>query len=116
MGARLARLAGDASHLLLIASADAEPVGWLHAQETCSIEGGVRVEIAGLVVGAAARRRGAGRALVAHAEGWARARGAPVLVVRSQSARTESHAFYPAIGFTTAKTQIVYRKPLRDGI
>jgi hypothetical protein len=40
--------------------------------------------------------------------------GAPVLVVRSNTTRRESHVFYPALGFSVSKTQRVYRKLLRD--
>ena len=54
-----------------------------------------------------------GRALVEQAERWAGARGPESLVVRSNTLRTESHRFYPTLGFTASKTQAVYQKPLR---
>jgi GNAT superfamily N-acetyltransferase len=77
------------------------------------LESGFIVEIAGLVVAEDCRRAGAGRALVQQAERWAGARGAESLVVRSNTLRTESHRFYPALGFLLSKTQAVYGKQLR---
>ena len=45
-------------------------------------------------------------------EAWAVAQGAPVLVVRSNVRRTESHVFYPSLGFAVNKTQTVFHKRL----
>jgi GNAT superfamily N-acetyltransferase len=84
--------------------------GWLHAHCSHALESGFRVEIAGLVVSDRVRRRGVGRGLVARAEAWAREVSAPVVVVRSNARRVESHAFYPALGYEAQKTQVVYRK------
>jgi len=50
--------------------------------------------------------------LVERAEQWAQELGAQTLVVRSNTQRTESHRFYPALGFSNTKTQAVYRKVL----
>jgi GNAT superfamily N-acetyltransferase len=66
----------------------------------------------GLVVSESCRRRGVGRSLVKRAEQWAAEIGAETLVVRSNTKRVESHRFYPALGFSLAKTQAVYRKGL----
>ena len=87
-------------------------IGWLQAHAGSSLESGLRVEIVGLVVTGLARRTGVGRALVAEAERWARSRSADTLVVRSNVRRAESHRFYPALGFSLAKTQHVYSKQL----
>jgi hypothetical protein len=48
--------------------------------------------------------------LVAQAEAWASNISAEAVVVRSNTARGESHAFYPSLGYLRAKTQAVYRK------
>lgn len=99
---------------LLPAAVDARDtvIGWLQAHATHVLESGFRVEITGLVVSPAFRRLGIGRALVAEAEQWARKQGAEAVVVRSNASRTESHAFYPALGYSCTKTQRVYRKAL----
>ena len=88
--------------------------GWLQAQCNVVIESGLRVEIVGLIVSETMRRRGVGRSLVAQAETWAREISAETIVVRSNTKRVESHAFYPSLGYLPAKTQVVYRK--RPGI
>jgi len=84
--------------------------GWLQAHASVAVESGPRVEIVGLVVSRAMRRRGVGRRLVAVAETWGREISAETVVVRSNSKRMESHAFYPALGYLPFKTQVVYRK------
>lgn len=111
MAARLARLALHPDQLVIVAEIDSHAVvGWLQAQAAEVVESGYRVEILGLVVSEQHRRLGLGRLLVQHSEGWAMARGAKVMVVRSNVRRMESHEFYPALGFKLAKTQKVYRK------
>jgi len=46
------------------------------------------------------------------AEQWARARGLPWLVVRSNVTRESAHPFYESLGYSRRKTQHVYRKAL----
>ncbi len=99
---------------LLIAAVDSCDVviGWMQAHAARVLESGFRVEITGLIVSRAFRRHGIGRALVAKAERWAAGMGADAIVVRSNAKREESHSFYPALGYTCTKSQMVYRKPL----
>jgi GNAT superfamily N-acetyltransferase len=73
---------------------------------------GARAEIVGLVVDAAARRRGVGTLLVNAAEQWARAANLADIVVRSNVMRDASHGFYLASGFGRVKTQHIYAKSL----
>ena len=84
--------------------------GWLQAHCSNVLESGFRVEIVGLIVSERMRRRGVGRSRVAQAETWAAEISAETVVVRSNSKRVESHAFYPALGYLPSKTQVVYRK------
>jgi GNAT superfamily N-acetyltransferase len=115
MSTRLRKIVPHPDHLVIVAdTADEGVCGWLQVQARDALESGFRVEIAGLIVADTARRRGVGRLLVARAEEWARDRGADTIVVRSNVARAESHAFYPALGYVTAKTQTVYRKKLSE--
>ena len=96
--------------VLVVADATGAVVAWTHIAEDAPLEYGPRCEILGLVVGAAARRQGAGRALVAGVEAWARGRGLTELSVRSNVLRMESHPFYEGLGFVRIKTQHAYRK------
>jgi len=93
-------------------SEDGAVIGWIQTHASSVLESGFRAEIVGLIVSGTVRRQGIGRRLVAWAEEWARAIGAPRIVVRSNVVRTESHAFYPALGYVATKTQLVYRKAL----
>jgi predicted N-acetyltransferase YhbS len=100
-----------ASDLLLVANdSAAKVVGFIQAHQICIIEAGFRVEILGLVVSSTVQRRGVGRQLIAEVENWAKSNGAETVVVRSNTKRTESHIFYPALGYKAIKTQAVYEK------
>jgi predicted N-acetyltransferase YhbS len=110
---RLERLLARDDQLVLVASAGGKISGWLQAHAYDVLESGFIVEIVGLVVATDCRRSGAGRALVQQAQLWASTRHAQTLVVRSNILRTESHRFYPALGFTVSKTQTVYEKPVQ---
>ena len=109
---RLCILLAGERHLVAAAVAGGEVVGWIAAEERLSLDAGERAELTGLVVGAAARRAGVGRALVAQAERWAAARGLGLVTVRSNAARLESHPFYERLGYVRSKTQHYYRKSL----
>jgi GNAT superfamily N-acetyltransferase len=108
---RLGRILARDDQRLLVAELPGGAVcGWLQAHACDSVETGSRVEIVGLVVAPRQRRSGVGRALIARAEAWAAELSAEAIVVRSNATRVESHAFYPALGYETWKTQVVYRK------
>ena len=108
---RLARLLSRAEHLLRVAeSPGGEVIGWIHAEERQILESPMWCEIMGLVVDAAHRDRGAGRALVEEVEAWARERGLRTVKVRSNVVREESHPFYLRLGYARSKTQHVYLK------
>jgi predicted N-acetyltransferase YhbS len=110
---RLRAILGYEADLLIVAEDPRRAViGWLQAHAAHIVESGFRVEITGLIVSPGQRRRGVGRALVVEAERWAKAMAAEAIVVRSNVRRVESHALYPALGYTATKTQNVYRKTL----
>jgi len=112
MSSRLAVLLPSATHFVAVAEDDAGLHGWIATERRLLLESGERAEIVGLVVGASARRRGVGRALVSAAEAWAVAQGVAEMTVRSNVARTESHPFYEAFGYVRHKTQHAYVKRL----
>ncbi len=108
---RIRSIAGDPDRSLALAcitpAADGagreEVVGWLALEFRESILAGPVAEVVGLVVGAGARRCGAGRALVAWAEAETRRRGIATLQLRSNAQRVEAGLFYPALGFEMTK-------------
>jgi GNAT superfamily N-acetyltransferase len=87
-------------------------IGWAHVFMAPYIESGPNAEIGGLVVNEDARGSGAGRALVARVEAWARERGAQELNLRSNIIRDGAHEFYKHLGFEVQKTQHKFRKKL----
>ena len=108
----LGQMTASPNYRVMVARSAAVLLGWAAVEHRLSLESGDSAELTGLVVTAAARQRGVGRALVAAAEAWARGRGFSVLRVRSNVSRAESHPFYEALGFQRSKTQHVYAKPL----
>ena len=110
---RIAHLLVLPEHGIIVAELDRVVCGWVHVHAHRSLVSGERADIYGLVVSRDVRRRGVGRMLMAEAERWARERGLELVVLRSNVQRSESHAFYPAVGYEHFRTQAVYRKSLR---
>jgi GNAT superfamily N-acetyltransferase len=114
VGARLqSLLTREHEHAVFVATVEEAIVGWIHVGLRRVLEADDRAEILGLVVSSQARKRGAGRALIAAAESWAARLGLSEVVVRSNVARAESHPFYERLGYTRTKTQHVYLKTVR---
>ncbi|HEY7727193.1 MAG TPA: GNAT family N-acetyltransferase [Candidatus Eisenbacteria bacterium] len=87
-------------------------VGWIYVALQVTIEGGPGTEVWGLVVDESCRGRGIGRALMARAEEWARARGFREVSLRTNILRKETHRFYQSIGYEITKTQYKMKKRL----
>lgn len=112
MAARLAAILPSPRQRVTVAEDDGRLLGWIAAERRLTLESGARVEIVGLVVDAAARGTGIGRALVEDAERWARGQGFDAIGVRSNVTREASHPFYERLGYQRRKTQHAYVKPL----
>jgi GNAT superfamily N-acetyltransferase len=110
---RLELLLNRLEHAVFVAEMDGRVIGWLHVFLRPLVESDSAAEIGGLVVAEGFRRHGAGRALVAVAERWAAAHGAQRLAVRCNAQREVGNRFYAALGFSTTKTQTVWRKAVR---
>jgi GNAT superfamily N-acetyltransferase len=100
------------SHVAVAVSEGGAVVGWIHVFGNRLLESEPDAEIGGLVVDESFRGRGAGTALVAAAEAWARERGYPVVSVRSNVVRKEAHEFYQERGYGVVKTQVKFRKTI----
>jgi GNAT superfamily N-acetyltransferase len=90
---------GPEPGLFVAAKGDGTLLGWLHVQERPALHTPRLAEVTALVVDAAHRRTGCGRALMEAAERWARDRRCRVLALRSGLEREDAHRFYGAMGF-----------------
>ena len=109
---RLAGILRSAGQQLLVAvSPGGSGIdGYIGLERRLTLHQDEHVEITDLVVDAAVRRSGLGRALVMAGEQWAAQHGLHTVVVRSNVVRPESHPFYEGIGYQRMATSHVYRK------
>ncbi|MBS0664113.1 MAG: GNAT family N-acetyltransferase [Verrucomicrobia bacterium] len=114
IGERLPQVIGRAEQRVLVAD-DHAVIGCLQVVTAVTLELGRHAQIVGLVVAATHRRKGIGRALVAAAEEWAAQQGCPRMLVRTNTLRAAAPGFYSGIGYTVAKTQYAFVKPLPSG-
>ena len=113
---RLITLRDSDKHYVAVADGTGTNLlGWIAAEHRLLLESGERVEIVGLVVDRAARRKGIGQALVASVESWAALGGAANVFVRSNVTRDESHSFYASLGYGRTKTQHAYTRRIPAG-
>ena len=112
--ARISLVGKNPEHGALVAeNGTGRPLGWIHVYVAHLIESpNSYVEIGGLVVDADTRGQGVGKALVMAAEKWAIEHGYDDIRVRSQTKRTDAHAFYQHLGYELQKTQLRFVKKL----
>lgn len=110
---RLRTLPQDASHAVFVAEDGAgRVIGWAHAYALHFVGSDLRAEVGGLVVDESCRSAGAGKALMARIEDWAREKGLAAVTLRSNVIRQPAHKFYEKLGYTRIKTQHAFRKVL----
>lgn len=105
------RLLTDPAVVLLLAEEQAEALGFAVVRREASpghvfAPPRLRALVDGLGVAATARRRGAGRALMAAAEELARTWGAAAVVLDVQGFNTDAERFYRALGYGVARTRL----------
>lgn len=88
-------------------------VGFVAVSAHADFVGSRSCIVGGLVVRDTHRSRTIGAQLLKKAEGWARERGIPLVVVRSNVVRERAHLFYERHGYHIAKTQRIFEKRLR---
>lgn len=97
---RLARIAGDENYAAFVAESEGEVLGFLGLHRGWAFEHDrPYARLTALVVAERARRRGVGARLVELADGWARERGAFVLMLNTSTHREGAHRFYESLGF-----------------
>jgi GNAT superfamily N-acetyltransferase len=109
---RVTTLSGDGASQIFVAEIAGEVVGFVQGLERRLLVSEPFVELGGLVVAAAARRRGVATALLDAVETWAAERGVVQLRVRSRRERRVSHLFYGRRGYDLEKEQLVFAKRL----
>lgn len=109
---RLQHILSDSAHQCLRVAILPEVgvVGWVHVHIVHFLGSDPFAEIGGLVVDAAHRRGGAGRALMRSAEAWACSRGLKTIRLRSNVLRKDAHQFYQGLGYELTKTQYTFQK------
>ncbi|MGE5602567.1 MAG: GNAT family N-acetyltransferase [Nitrososphaerales archaeon] len=95
---------------VFVAERDGTPVGCLHVVAATDFFGRRHAHISVLATIAAAEGSGIGRALMAHAEDWARARGYSLITLNVFAANTRARRFYEGTGFSPEVLK--YAKPL----
>jgi GNAT superfamily N-acetyltransferase len=91
--------AGSPDDEVLIAERDGVPVGCLHILAKTDFFGARHAHISVLATTVAAEGSGVGRALVAHAEAWALARGYARLTLNVFAANDRARRVYERAGF-----------------
>jgi GNAT superfamily N-acetyltransferase len=109
---RLERVLADPAQAVLVAEQTGTVLGWLHVQEFRALTSPPSALVVGFVLAEGARGRGLGRALLAQAEAWARARGLTSMRLRARRERRAAHGFYRALGYRVYAKQLQFRKEL----
>lgn len=94
-------IAGSADNALFVAAEGDEVAGVFQITLIPSIaaRGGARARVEGVQVRADRRSAGIGAAMMAHAEAWARERGAAIVELGSNKVRADAHRFYRRLGY-----------------
>ncbi len=110
---RFLRIAATVGNALFVAeNARQIVVGWVHVHVMDRLEVERYADIGGIVVDAAYRGGGIGRALMHSAEKWAADAGYDRLKLSSGALRIEAHAFYERIGYSNIRTSFRFEKLL----
>ena len=104
--------AAGSDWLFIAEGAAATPLGFMRLQRTTDFFiAHSNCHLADLAVAAAHEGQGVGRALLAHAERWAREHGCALLTLAVLPGNTRARALYEAAGFDTDLLRLA--KPLR---
>jgi GNAT superfamily N-acetyltransferase len=107
---RLQAFAGQPAHRLLLSEDAGEIVGFMHAYARPALHKPPEVVVQAIVVAAAARGRGIGKALLAEAEQWARHLGFGSVSLYSHVRRDDAFRIYLALGYGHIGTSHALRK------
>ena len=108
---RLNRL-DSSKEAVFAALEDGMAVGFIHAEIYELLYYEPMVNILGIAVSSAYRRRGIGKALMKKAEEWAKKSGINIIRLNSGAVRKDAQEFYRSTGFDAEKEQICFTKSL----
>ncbi len=109
---RLSKIIASNENCAFVAIGNGLIIGWIHAFYALRIASEPFVEIGGLVIHEAYRRRGVGSILVQRVAEWTALKNVGAIRVRCNAIRRESHAFYMCTGFKEVKDQKVFTRPV----
>ena len=99
---------------ILVAAAEGQVVGYIHANTYETLYFPPLKNLMGLAVSSAYRCKGIGTALLDAIEAWARETGASGVRLNSGATRTEAHQFYRSRGYGGEKQQLRLIKYLEN--
>jgi ribosomal protein S18 acetylase RimI-like enzyme len=112
---RIERVLGANQHYAAVAEASARMLGLVHVFERPALERPSAAVVQSLIVDAGSRHAGVGRALMAAAEQWARARQLKHVVLHTRIDRDDARAFYMRLGYDIAATShLMLKEPEAD--
>lgn len=97
---------------VFVAEVNGIVAGYIHAEKYQTLYFEPMINILGLAVSSAFRRRGIGRMLLKRAERWANEVGIHKIRLNSGASRKEAHSFYRAMGYSNEKAQIRFIKDI----
>ena len=100
------------AHKVLVAEGGGEVLGYLHLADYDVLYFPHLKNVLGLAVSHRCRRQGAGKALLAAGEAWARETGAAGVRLVSGEERKGAHAFYQSQGYRGNKLQRNFKRTL----
>lgn len=103
---KLAVLLKSRDNRILVAVAEGQVVGYIHANTYETLYFPPLKNLMGLAVSSAYRCKGIGTALLDAIEAWARETGASGVRLNSGATRTEAHQFYRSRGYGAEKQQL----------
>lgn len=99
-------------HFFVVEATDGQPAGFLHLQVQRDFFSGLRAcHVADLAVAPSREGRGIGRALLAHAEKWAKENRCKLLTLSVFPGNTRARALYERTGFASDLLRMA--KPVR---
>lgn len=101
------------SAMFVARSTSEKIVGFIQVtEEPCSLLGGIRANIAALIVDEEFRGKGIGSALLKRAEEWSKTTNLSLIRVRSNVIREDAHQFYTKCGYENPKSWKLFTKKL----